>query len=242
MFFQVPWECLKNHIILRVQDVLNTEFLVAEWGENRLHKVQGLLLQNVVISFKSHKQNSFNCEQVYAALSRATSLQGLHILNELDSKHLKVDSRARDEYIRLRRFKPKDVNEIVPTNDHENSVITLCLLNRRSLRKLSSDIKCDVNLFKKRHSCSYWNTTFILRQWLWYKRQLYSFYIIQLVWSQFRQIFKFRNLHTTKYSYFAPGTLSYFKLTAVRLMVSCDSNILEENVAFLLAYLLFLIF
>ena len=38
---------------------------------------------------------------------------------------------------------------------------------------------------------------------------------IQLVWSQFRQIFKFRNLHTTKYSYFAPGTLSYFKLTAV---------------------------
>ena len=92
---------------------------------------------------------------MYAALSRATSLQGLHILNELDSKHLKVDSRGRNEYSRLRRFKPKDVNEIVPTNDHENSVITLCLLNRRSLRKLSSDIKCDVNLFKKRHSCSY---------------------------------------------------------------------------------------
>lgn len=53
-----------------------------------IHQAQGLSLQNVVITFKSHKQTSFNSGQVYVALSRATSLQGLHILNELNNKHV----------------------------------------------------------------------------------------------------------------------------------------------------------
>ena len=61
-----------------------------------IHKVQGLSPQNVT-SFKLHKKTSFNSGQVYVALSRATSLQGLHILNELNSKHVKVDSRVHDE-------------------------------------------------------------------------------------------------------------------------------------------------
>ena len=54
-----------------------------------IHKVQGLSLQNV-ISFKLHKKTSFNSGQVYV-------VQGLHILNELNSKHVKVDSRVHDE-------------------------------------------------------------------------------------------------------------------------------------------------
>ena len=81
-------------------------------------------------------------------MSRATSLQGLHILNELNSKHVKVDSRVHDEYSRLRRLKPNDLHEIVPTNHQNNSDITLCLLNIRSLTKHSCDTKCDVNLFQ----------------------------------------------------------------------------------------------
>ena len=85
---------------------------------------------------------------MYVALSRATSLQGLHILNKLNSKHHKVDSRVHDEYSRLRRLKPNDLHEIVPTNHQNNSDITLCLLNIRSLRKHSCDIRCDVNLFQ----------------------------------------------------------------------------------------------
>ena len=39
-----------------------------------VHKVQGLTLQNVVISFHLNKQKSFNYGQVYVALSRSTSL------------------------------------------------------------------------------------------------------------------------------------------------------------------------
>ena len=62
-------------------------------------------------------------------LHRVEQLQGLHILNELNSTHVKVDSKVHDEYSRLRRFKPKDVHEIVLTNHQNNSDITFCLLN-----------------------------------------------------------------------------------------------------------------
>ena len=51
-----------------------------------VHKVQGLTLQNVVISFHLNKQKSFNYGQVYVALSRSTSLQGLHILGQINNK------------------------------------------------------------------------------------------------------------------------------------------------------------
>lgn len=116
-----------------------------------IHKVQGLTLQNVVISFKLNKQKSFNCGQVYVALSRSTSLQGLHILGKIDSKHVKTDSRVHDEYERLRHLKPTDIKRIVPSDKQKmldsNTFVTMCLLNIRSLRKHSSDIKCDVNLF-----------------------------------------------------------------------------------------------
>lgn len=88
---------------------------------------------------------------MYVALSRSTSLQGLHILGKIDSKHVKTDSRVHDEYERLRHLKPTDIKRIVPSDKQKmldsNTFVTMCLLNIRSLRKHSSDIKCDVNLF-----------------------------------------------------------------------------------------------
>ena len=41
-----------------------------------VHKVQGLTLSDVVISFDLNREKHFNCGQIYVALSRATSLQG----------------------------------------------------------------------------------------------------------------------------------------------------------------------
>ena len=115
-----------------------------------IHKLQGLTLQNLVISFKLNKQKSFNCGQVYVALSQSTSFQGLHILSKIDSKHVKTDSTVHDEYERLRHLKPRDIEGIVPTNEQKmldsNTVVTMCLLNIRSLRKRSNDIKYDINL------------------------------------------------------------------------------------------------
>ena len=116
-----------------------------------VHKVQGLTLQNVVISFHLNKQKSFNYGQVYVALSRLTSLQGLHILGQINNKHVRANPRVHNEYDRLRRLNEEDIQKI--TNIHKgsgqdtNSALTLSLLNIRSLRKHSSDIKCDKNLF-----------------------------------------------------------------------------------------------
>ena len=89
---------------------------------------------------------------MYVALSQSTLLQGLHILSKIDSKHVKTDSRVHYEYERLRHLKPTDIEGIVPSKEQKmldsNTVVTMCLLNIRSLRKHSSDIKY-VTLFGK---------------------------------------------------------------------------------------------
>ena len=110
-----------------------------------------MTLRNVVISFKLNKQKSFNNGQVYVALSRATSLQRLHVLDPISKDHIKKDSRVHDEYDKLRK-KSKLVQDLAQKNDQtmsdSNLVLTLCLLNILSLKKHSSDIKKDVNLFE----------------------------------------------------------------------------------------------
>ncbi len=67
-----------------------------------VHKVQGLSLDNIVVSFDLKKQRYFNYGQVYVALSRATSLNGLHILGILESKHIRANPKVQEEYERLR--------------------------------------------------------------------------------------------------------------------------------------------
>ena len=106
-----------------------------------VHKVQGLTLQNVVISFNLNRQRSFNYGQVYVALSRATSLSGLHINGKINSKHVRADPRVTSEYERLRSLSNlQDANKQL---GNVTSVITLCLLNIRSLRKHASDVRSD---------------------------------------------------------------------------------------------------
>ena len=67
-----------------------------------VHKVHGLTLENTVVSFDLFKQRSFNYGQVYVALSRATSLSGMHILGNIQSKHITADPCVHKEYQRLR--------------------------------------------------------------------------------------------------------------------------------------------
>ena len=67
-----------------------------------VHKVQGLTLENIVVSFDLFKQRSFNYGQTYVPLSQATSISGLHILGNIQSKHIRADPQVHKEYQRLR--------------------------------------------------------------------------------------------------------------------------------------------
>jgi ATP-dependent exoDNAse (exonuclease V) alpha subunit len=69
-----------------------------------VHKVQGLTLDNIVVSFDLKRQRYFNHGQVYVALSRATSLNGLHILGTLENKHIRANPKVQEEYERLREI------------------------------------------------------------------------------------------------------------------------------------------
>ena len=65
---------------------------------------------------------------------------------------MKANPKVHNEYDRLRRLNAEDIRKNTNTEKERgqdtNSVLTLSLLNILSLRKHSSDIKCDENLFK----------------------------------------------------------------------------------------------
>ena len=52
-----------------------------------VRKVRGLTLNEVVVTFQLRNQKSFNPGQIYVALSRVTSFQGLYILGNMEDKH-----------------------------------------------------------------------------------------------------------------------------------------------------------
>ena len=114
-----------------------------------IHKVQGLSLNKVVISFELFKQRSFNSGQIYVALSRSTSLNGIYILGNIDSKHVRADPRVHKEYERLNKISPLQLQKI--TEPSTSLIITL--LNVRSLKKHSIDVKHDSNIFNSDMLC-----------------------------------------------------------------------------------------
>ncbi|XP_018403016.1 PREDICTED: ATP-dependent DNA helicase PIF1-like [Cyphomyrmex costatus] len=65
-----------------------------------IHKSQGLSLQNAVMDLGN---NVFSCGQVYVALSRVTSLDGLHLIN-FDPSSVFASEIAIIEYNRLKRI------------------------------------------------------------------------------------------------------------------------------------------
>ena len=66
--------------------------LMLAWGCT-VHKVQGLILEKVVISLDLVKQWSFNYGEIYAALSRVTSLEILYLIGSFTLSPIKADPR-----------------------------------------------------------------------------------------------------------------------------------------------------
>ncbi len=119
--------------------------IVLSWACT-VHKVQGLTIEKVVISLDLKKQRSFNYRQIYVALGCATSLQGLYILGEMKSKHIKVNPKVNEEYEK-QQDSSSYFNTLTKDVHSDDSVLTISLLNIRSLRKHSEDIKFHSQLF-----------------------------------------------------------------------------------------------
>ena len=91
--------------------IRRTQFpLMLSWACT-CHKVQGLSLPEAVISFTLNKQRRFNPGQMYVALSRVTSLNGLHLIGNVSRSAIQHNTAAAIEYDRLRIESP-----LVPSN------------------------------------------------------------------------------------------------------------------------------
>lgn len=108
-----------------------------------VHKVQGLTLDKIVVSLSLNGQKYFNYGQIYVAINRCKTLEGIHILGDIEGKHVRVNSKVHEEYERLRKTSFIDKPAIVRKNE-ESIIITV--LNIRSLVKHSVDIKFDGNI------------------------------------------------------------------------------------------------
>ena len=146
--------------------------------------------------------------------------------------------RVHNEYDRLRRLNEEDIQKI--TNIHKgsgqdtNSALTLSLLNICSLRKHSSDIKCDKNLFNS-DILAFTETQLLPGD--------NDFDIVQnltpfTLYRNDHNSDKFCSLATCVKNDFHVLNQEYFPtLNAVKFLVTCDTNnVRQQTLSFLLLY------
>ena len=92
---------IKSKRSLSAPSIRRTQFpLMLSWAST-VHKVQGLTLDKVVISFQLERQRCFNPGQMYVALSRVTSMNNLHLIGNFSHKAIIANENATKEYNRL---------------------------------------------------------------------------------------------------------------------------------------------
>ena len=98
--------------------IKRTQFpLMLAWGCT-VHKVQGKQFSNAVISFKLNRQRCFNYGQIYVALSRVTSLNGLFLVDDYKPSAIRADPKATMEYEILRKEYPiEPIEDCAPLSE-----------------------------------------------------------------------------------------------------------------------------
>ena len=99
-----------------------------------IHKSQGLSLESVIVD---PGESTFGCGMVYVALSRVTSLSGLH-LADISREKIKCEHKAVKEYNRLRRLYTPHLSSI-PIE--RNSVVSHPTNNEHRKRQTKVDSK-----------------------------------------------------------------------------------------------------
>ena len=103
-----------------------------------IHKVQGLTLDRVVISFNLERQRTFNPGQMYVAMSRVKTIEGLFFTGNFTASAFICNNKVKEEYTRLR------MNEnqlpVMPDFFQSDTSLVISLLNIRSLKLHSLDV------------------------------------------------------------------------------------------------------
>ena len=130
--------------------IKRTQFPIMLAWACTVHKVPGLSLPKIDVSFDLHRQRNFNYGQIYVALSRVTSLEGLYITGSVSAASMKANPQAMEAYNRMRLESALIVDEVKEPN---SNVLVIVLLNIRSLSKHVLDLKCDQRLKKSDILC-----------------------------------------------------------------------------------------
>ena len=67
-----------------------------------VHKVQGLTLPNIAVSFNLNRQKKFSYVQLYGTLSTMKTTGNLYIEDQVAKEAVSVDSDVKAEYCRLK--------------------------------------------------------------------------------------------------------------------------------------------
>ncbi|XP_066934413.1 uncharacterized protein [Clytia hemisphaerica] len=114
-----------------------------------VHKVQGLTLDSVVVSFDLARQRKFNAGQMYVAMSRVKNLNGLYFTGQYRRSAFVCSDKVSEEYTRLRQSKVERVADIMRCSSNLN----VCPLNVRSLKRHAVDIQKDRFLYENDLLC-----------------------------------------------------------------------------------------
>ena len=103
-------------------------------------------MDRIVISCHLNKQRSFNYGQIYVAISRAKTLQGIYTLGKIEHKHVRANPKVHEEYERLRNVAAITMRDQQMNQSESPTLLVISLLNIRSLNKHSIDIKFDSSI------------------------------------------------------------------------------------------------
>ena len=106
-----------------------------------MHKVQGLTFDQLVVSFEDRYHNG----QAYVALSRVCSLRGLFLQN-FDQKKIRVRRTVDKEMSRISEQMPFHSNNSIIMDKNSSDVLSVALLNIRSLKCHHVDLLADSKL------------------------------------------------------------------------------------------------
>ena len=99
--------------------------LILAWGCT-VYKVQGLNLDKIVVSLDLLRQRNFSYGQIYVALSRVTSFNGIYIVEIFSRKVIRTHPCPLQEYEIMRLGNYLSIEHV---DDPQNQLLTVRLLN-----------------------------------------------------------------------------------------------------------------